>query len=182
MTENLFILAAASGENPIANITTTFGVNWGMFISQLIAFGIVAFLLNKFAYKPVLEVLEKRRQRIAESLENAEKIKKDLEETEQSRKEILEKANDQANKLIEEGRAAAEKVREAETQKAIKEAEAIIAKAREVAEADHSKMLAELKAEIGQLVVATTSKVIGKTLTPEDQQRLVEETNAELAG
>jgi len=43
-------------------------------------------------------------------------------------------------------------------------------------------MLAELRAEIGQLVVATTSKVIGKTLTPEDQQRLVEETNAELAG
>ncbi len=181
MTENLFILAA-SDENMVTSITTTFGVSWDVFISQMIAFGIVAFALNKFAYKPVLEVLEKRRQRIAEGLENAEKIKKDLAETEQSRKEILEQANEQANKLIEEGRAAADKVRETETQKAIKEAEAIIAKAREVAEADHSKMLAELKAEIGQLVVSTTSKVIGKTLTPEDQQRLVEETNAELAG
>ena len=179
MSENLFTLAAA---NPVPGIVETFGVNWGLFTSQLIAFGLLAFLLNKFAYKPVLEVLEKRKQRIAEGLENAEKIKTELAETEKSRKEILEKANEQAGKLIEEGRAAAEKVREAETQKAIKEAEAIIAKAREAADADHAKMLSELKAEIGQLVVATTSKVIGKTLTPEDQQRLVEETNAELAG
>lgn len=181
MLENLFILAA-SAENPITNITRTFGVNWGLFISQLIAFGLLAFLLNKFAYKPVLEVLETRKQRIAEGLENAEKIKTELAETEQARKEILEKANNQAGKLIEEGREAAEKVREAETQKAVKEAEQIIAKAREASQADHARMLAELRKEVGKLVVATTGKVIGKTLTDEDQARLVEETNAELAG
>jgi len=180
MTENLFIIAAA-GSNPVTEITTTFGVNWGLFISQLVAFVLLALLLNKFAYKPVLEVLEKRKQRIAEGLENAEKIKTELAETEQSRKEILEKANDQASKLIDEGRAAADKVREAETQKAIKEAEQIIAKAREATQADHARMMAELRQEIGQLVVATTSKVIGKTLTDDDQKRLVEETNAELA-
>lgn len=180
MFENLFILAA-SAENPITTITRTFGVNWGLFFSQLVAFVLLALLLNKFAYKPVLDVLEKRKQRIAEGLENAEKIKTELAETEQSRKEILERANDQASKLIEEGRAAADKVRETETQKAIKEAEQIIAKAREASRADHARMLAELRQEVGRLVVETTSKVIGKTLTSEDQQRLVDETNTELA-
>ena len=94
---------AAAAENPLTQITSEFGVNWGLFISQLIAFSIVAVLLNKFAYKPVLEVLEQRKAKIAEGLENADKIKAELEQAESTRKEIIEKANAQANALIEEG-------------------------------------------------------------------------------
>ena len=68
-----------------------------------------------------------------------------------------------------------------ENQKAIKQAEEIIAKAREASEADRDAMMAELKAEIGRLVVETTAKVSGKVLSDEDQQRLIDETNKELA-
>ena len=91
-------------------------------------------------------------------------------------------ANTQANKLIEEGRAAAARVRELETQKAIAAAEQIIAKAREAAAADHARMLTDLKREVGRLVVQTTATVTGKILTPQDQQRLAEETSRQLAG
>ena len=63
----------------------------------------------------------------------------------------------------------------------MKQAEEIVRKAREVTEADRERMMAELKAEIGRLVVDTTAKVSGKVLTTEDQQRLIDETNKELA-
>ena len=90
-------------------------------------------------------------------------------------------ANSQANKLIEEARAAAAKVQEVETQKAIAAAEGIIAKAREAAALDHHRMLQDLKKEIGQLVVRTTAQVAGKILTIDDQKRLVEESNKQIA-
>ena len=70
---------------------------------------------------------------------------------------------------------------EAKAQEAVKQAEEIIRKAREATSADRDTMMAELKVEIGRLVVETTAKVSGKVLTSEDQQRLIDETNKELA-
>ena len=107
---------------------------------------------------------------------NADKIKADLAKAEAQNKEILTQANVQATKLIEEARGIAAKVQEQETQKAIAAAEQIITKAREAAAADHARMLAELKREVGRLVVQTTATVTGKVLTAEDQKRLAEET------
>jgi F-type H+-transporting ATPase subunit b len=125
-------------------------------------------------------MLEQRRQRIAESMENAEKIKGELAKAEAQRQEILTQANIQAQKLIEEARAAAARVQEQETQKAISAAEQIISKAREAAAQDHARMLTELKREVGRLVVQTTATVTGKVLTPDDQRRLAEETSRQV--
>jgi len=159
----------------------TFGVDWPHFIAQVISFVIVAALLYFFAYKRVLAILEERRQRIADGLANADKIKAELQRTEASRLEVLSTANTQANKLIEEARAAANRVREEETQKAIAAAEQIITKAREAAAAERAKMFTDLKREVGRLVVNTTATVTGKILTPEDQKRLAEETAKQIA-
>ena len=111
---------------------------------------------------------------------NAEKIKAELAHTEAERKRVLAQAGDQANEMIEEARAAAARVREVETQKAIAAAEQIVTKAREATTQDHARMLAELKREVGRLVVQTTATVTGKVLTPEDQRRLAEETEKQL--
>lgn len=160
---------------------TTFGWNLPGFISQVISFSIVAFCLHRFAYKPILKVLEDRRNTIAEGLANAERIQQELAKTEAARKEVLARANEQATRLIDEARAVAAKVQEQETQKAVAAAEQIIAKAREAAQADYARMLAELRSEVGQLVVQTTAAVAGRILTLEDQRRLVDETNKQLA-
>ena len=166
--------------NIVSATAKQFGVDWPHLIAQIISFLIVAGLLYKFAYKRIQDVLEERRQKIAQSLENAEKIKTELASTEAARKEILNKANTEANRLIEEAKAAAMQVQERESQKAIREAEQIIAKAQEAATADRARMMDELRGELGRLVVETTIKVTGKVMTPEDQQRLAEETNREL--
>ncbi len=157
------------------------GLDWRMLVAQLISFSIVFFVLWKLAYKPIFTMLQTRREKIAEALANAEKIKADVARTEAERQKILADAGDQANKLIEEGREAAARVREQETQKAIAAAEQIIAKAREAAAQEHVQMLAQLKREVGRLVVQTTTTVTGKILTPDDQRRLAEETEKQLA-
>ncbi|MGO9202210.1 MAG: ATP synthase F0 subunit B [Limisphaerales bacterium] len=179
---NQFILLAQAGDGgPVEQIARTFGVNWAHLIAQVISFAIVCIFLYFLAYKRVLAMLEERRQRIAEGLANAEKIKAELARTEAQRLEIVSQANTQAVRLIEEGRQAAARVQAEETQKAIAAAEQIIAKAREAAAQDHARMLAELKREVGRLVVQTTAAVAGKVLTPEDQRRLAEETAREVA-
>jgi F-type H+-transporting ATPase subunit b len=179
-----YLLAAAVADDSggvIRQTTEAFGINWPLFLSQTISFCIVAFLLHRFAYKPILSVLEERRQRIAEGLANAENIKAELARTEAQRQEVMAQANTQATRLIEEARAAAARVQAEETQKAIAAAEQIMVKAREAAAQDHRRMLAELRREVGRLVVQTTAAVTGKVLTPEDQRRLAEETSKVVA-
>ena len=180
---NQFIFLANIGSDLAQTAQGTaekFGLDAPHFIAQCISFLIVAALLYKFAYQPILTVLEERRQRIAEGLENAERIKAELARTEAARRKILDQTNDLANQLIEEARVAATRVREQETQKAIAAAEQIMARAREAAVLEHEQMLAGLKREVGRLVVQTTATVTGKILTPDDQRRLAEETEKQM--
>src|SRR5215211_2744064 len=94
-------------EGMIADTAHTFGVDLPHFIAQVISFAIVAFLLQKFAYKPVLTMLEERRRRIEEGLANADRSKQELAAAQARGQEVLNDANAKANKLIEEARAAA---------------------------------------------------------------------------
>src|SRR5213593_2276686 len=178
---NVMIAATSGGfTDMLRDVADTFGWNPWLFLSQVISFAIVAFLLKRFAYKPILAVLEERRQRIAEGLLNADKIKQQLAEAEQRHAEILTKANAQAQKMIDEARESAGHVAERKEQEAIAAAEQIIAKAREASVIEHEKTMESLKRELGRLVVDTTAKVTGKVLTPEDQQRLQEEAARQL--
>ena len=181
--DHLILLAAAAVApgNAFDQIKEQFGFTWPNFIAQVISFLIVAGLLYKFAYKRILDVLEERRQKIAESLANAEKIKQELANARVKSQEILSQTNAQATRLIEEARQAAARVQEQETQKAIATANQIVAKAKEASEAELVRMKAELRRELVRLVAETTAKVSGKILTADDQRRLAEETTRQLA-
>jgi len=160
---NLIIAASSGGITDILRETAeTFGWNWKLFLSQVISFCIVAFLLQRFAYKPILAVLEERRRKIEEGQINAEKIKKELAEAEKRYQEILAKANADAQKMIDEARDSAAHLSERKQQEAITAAEQIIAKAREASAIEHERTMESLKRELGRLVVDTTAKVAGK--------------------
>jgi F-type H+-transporting ATPase subunit b len=179
---NLILLAASGGFGDVIRDTAqTFGWNLKLFLSQVISFVIVALLLRRFAYTPILGVLEERRQRIAESLHNADKIKQELAEAEQRYSEILAKANADAQKMIDEARESASHLSERKQQEAIASAEQILAKAREASAMEHARTMEALKRELGRLVVDTTAKVTGKVLTSDDQRRLQEEAARQLA-
>ena len=179
---NVMIAAASGGFTAMVRDTAeTFGWNPWLFLSQVISFVIVALLLRRFAYKPILAVLEERRRQIEKAQFNAEKIKRQLAEAEQRYAEILTRANAEAQKMIDEARESSAHLAERKQQEAIAAAEQIIAKAREASTIEHERTMESLKRELGRLVVDTTAKVTGKVLTAEDQQRLQEETVRQLA-
>ena len=181
---NYLMLAAAEVgqvENPLNQIAKQFDWEPRLFVSQLVLFVIVAVILAKFAYKPLLAMLEQRKRQIVEGIENAEKTRKELANAQVKAQEILTQSSSQGNKMIEEARLSAAKVLEVESQKAIATANDIIAKARQASEAELVRMKAELRKEVGRLVVATSAKVTGNILTAEQQTRLAEDTNKQLA-
>src|SRR5438046_10132293 len=108
---NLIIAASSGGITDILRETAeTFGWNWKLFLSQVISFCIVAFLLQRFAYKPILAILEERRRKIEEGQLNAAKIQRELAEPEKRHQESLARANADAQKMISATRARADHV------------------------------------------------------------------------
>jgi F-type H+-transporting ATPase subunit b len=171
----LFLATSSGVMDTVRDTAETFGWDPRLFFAQVISFIIVALLLKRFAYKPILGVLEQRRQQIAQAHLNAEKVKQQLAEAEQRYSEILAKANAEAQKVIEEARTSAGHLADRKQQEAIAAAEQILVKAREASAIEHERTMTQLKRELGRLVVETTSKVSGKILTPDDQRRLQEE-------
>jgi F-type H+-transporting ATPase subunit b len=177
----LALQAATGGAGQIEQIASTFGVNWTHLLAQIVSFSIVCGILYLLAYKPILQMLEARRQQIAIGLANAEKIKAELARIEVERLEVLTRADLEGKQLIHEARAAATRVYAEETGKAVAAAEQIVLRGREAAARDHARMLAEVRHEVGRLVVQTTATVTGKILSPEDHRRLAEEAARQLA-
>jgi len=174
-----FNILAAS--NAITEITQQFGVDWWKFLSQCISFSLVAFVLYKYAYNPILNVLAERRHKIEEGLRNAEETKRQLTNAQQQATELLAKAGTDAQKIIDEAKISAKAIIDRESARATAEAQQIIAKAHEATVREHAKMLSDLKREVARLVLSTTTKVTGKVLNDEDQKRLSEEATKELA-
>jgi F-type H+-transporting ATPase subunit b len=175
----VFAMAQSGGQ--AESIATTFGVDWPHLLAQIVSFSVVCAVLWALAYKPILKMLAARREQIATGLANAEKIKAELARIEIERREVLMKADAESRQLIEDARAAAARLQADETRKAVAMAEQIVARAREAAERERTQMLAEVKREVGRLVVQTSAAVTGKILTPDDHRRLAEETARQLA-
>jgi F-type H+-transporting ATPase subunit b len=159
----------------------TFGLAWPKFISQVVIVLIVYFILSKYAFGPILAMLEARRQRITDGEENLKKIESELEKAEEKVQGMLDEANGDAERLIAEARESAESVRNQKTQEAVKEAQSIIEKAREASKLEHEKAMNELKSDFGRLLIDATSKVTGKVLDDSDQKRINDETAGQVA-
>jgi F-type H+-transporting ATPase subunit b len=166
--------------NPAAEIVSKFGLATDKFLAQVLIFLAVYFILNKFAFGPILGMLEQRRARIADGEAKLEKIARDLEQAQQNAQAVLDKANQDAARLIQEAGDSAKALAEKRQQDAVHEANQIVAKAREAAQREQEQILAQLKREFGRLVADATSKVTGKVLTSEDQSRINQETAAKI--
>jgi F-type H+-transporting ATPase subunit b len=159
----------------VAEIAATFGVDWPHLMAQIISFSIVCALLYRLAYKPVLRMLEERRQQIAQGIANTEKINAALAAIESERRDIVASAHAEATRIVATARTVADRLKEQEAQRAAAAANQIMTNAREAAAQEHVRMLAEVRSEVGRLVVRTAAAVTGKVLTTDDQRRLAEE-------
>src|ERR1700721_452041 len=147
-----------------SNVAEQFGVYWPNLIAQIVLFFIVYWVLSKFAFKPIMAMLEERRRRIEEGQINAEKIKQQLVEAQAKYEETLARANAEAQRLIEEVKASGEKLAEEKRQAALAEAQEIIRRTHDSLTLERERTLAELKKEVGRLVAEPTKKVTKKFL------------------
>jgi len=172
--------AHAASVNPITEITHTFGVNPAAIIGQIVNFVIVAFVLWKFAFKPVLATLDERQKKISDGLRYAEETKARLDSAQQEISDTLKKAQIEAAAIIEQARKASKEVAERETAAATERANSLITTAQQAIELEKQKMLAEARTEIARLVVATTQRVLAKELNDADRSRYNEAAAREL--
>ncbi|MEZ5387953.1 MAG: ATP synthase F0 subunit B, partial [Prosthecobacter sp.] len=132
-------------------------------------------------FGPILAMLEQRRQRIADGEAKLEKISQDAAEAAKSSQAILEKAEADAARLVKEADDAAKALQERRQQDAVTSANTIIAKAREAAELEKEQLMSQLKSEFGRMVSDATSRVTGKVLNADDQNRINQETAAQVS-
>ena len=161
-------------------IVQTFGVHWAYFIAQIVNFLLVIFVLKKFAFGPIQQMLEQRKARISQGEENIKRIEQQLAESEATTAAAIAKANEEAKRLIEEARSGAEAFTEQKSQEAIAQAQQILTKAEAAAQAERQRISAELKKEFGRLIATTTSQVTGKVLSDDDRRRINEESLAKV--
>ncbi len=176
------ILAAAEGGNKIVEIFDRFGVHLPFFLAQVICFILVMIVLKKYAFGPVQEMLEQRRERIAAGEDKLKRIEQQLADSEATTAAAIAKANEEAVRMINEAKQGAAAFTEQKSQEAIAQAQQILAKAELAAKADRDRLSTELKREFGRLVATTASQVTGKVLTADDQRRINEDTLVKVEG
>lgn len=149
-------------------------------IVSLISFLILLVVLGKFAFPPVVKILDERAERVRESLEKAEQTKVEAERLLEEYKVQMAEARTEAAKVIEQGRAVAESMKVEIVAKAKQEAEAEKTKAVEAIKAEKTAAMAELQKQVADLSVAVAGKIIGTSLNKEDHAALIERYVAEV--
>jgi F-type H+-transporting ATPase subunit b len=157
------------------------GVNWWQLAAQLVTFLVLLGVLTKLLYRPFLAHLQARSERIAKSLEDAERIDRELKETERKTKASLDEARREAQRIVERVTAEASDQRQAMLDGARQEAESLVSRAREQMEQERETMLREVRGEVVDLVVEVAEKVIGERLNEAQDRRLVDRTLEEFA-
>jgi F-type H+-transporting ATPase subunit b len=176
MLDTIQIIAAATAhegaDSGLSALAGQFGINGKIIFAQAINFIVVAYLLWRFAFKPVMASLDERHQKIAEGLQFAEESKVQLAETEKRQAEVLRDANTQAQALLHEARDNSKAFEEKMKTETSKQIEEMRQRAKEANELERQKILGEVRQEIARLVVLTSGKVLQRELPEEEKKRL----------
>jgi F-type H+-transporting ATPase subunit b len=175
----MFLLAAtAEGEEGGGSFLVT--PNVGLMIWTLLAFGITLYILWKLAFPRIAEALDRRQKAIEDSIDVAERTKTEAEELLAEYRERLQEARVQAEEIVARARKAGENFESESKADAQRQREELMAQTRRDIEAETHRAIQEIRKEVADLTVLATEKVTRKTLTDEDQKRLVEEALSEL--
>lgn len=154
-------------------LVKTFHVDWRLMIAQLINFFIVFWVLKKFAYHPIVKVLEERAKKIKEGLENAQKAKKQLEESDRIKEQAILEAKKKSQEIIFEAQRDTEELRKQIVKKAEVEAERIVNEAQLRMEIERNEIFKDLKRQAVDMVAVGVEKVIGKTVSDKEHRELI---------
>lgn len=179
----MILAAAEAGDAPngLVKIMQDFGINVPGILAQMLSFGIVVFILWKFAFKPVLATIGERQQRIDSGLKYAEEMKARLEASQADIEARTKEALVQGRQIVAEAQKAAKELADRQQKEAGEKAADILAKAQESIELGKRKMIAEARGEITRLVVATAERVLAQQLSEPDRARYNESAARDLS-
>jgi F-type H+-transporting ATPase subunit b len=152
----------------------------GLMIWTLLLFGATLLILNKLVFPRISEALDKRSQAIAESIEHAERTKREADELLEEYRARLREARDQAEDIVVRARKAADSLGDQAKADATKQREELLAATRRDIEAETRRALDEIRKEVADLTVIATEKVTRKSLTPDDHRSLIEDALREV--
>jgi F-type H+-transporting ATPase subunit b len=154
--------------------------NLGLMIWTLLAFGITLYILNRLAFPAIAKALDRRRQAIEDSIDAAERTKREADELLEEYRARLREAREQSEEIVARARRASDSVAEQAKADAVKQREELLAATRRDIEAETRRALDEIRKEVANLTVIATEKVTRKSLTPDDHRRLVEDALREV--
>jgi F-type H+-transporting ATPase subunit b len=174
-----FIFAQAEGgEEEGGSFLVEPGI--GLMVWTLFLFGVSMFILYKVAFPRISEALDRRQKAIEESIDTAERTRKEADELLAEYRERLTAARHQADEIVARARKAGEQAEADLVVKGKQRREELLEQARRDIETETRRAIQEIRAEVADLTILATEKVTRKTLTAEDQRRLVDEAVAEL--
>lgn len=154
--------------------------NVGLMIWTLIVFGISLFILWKVAFPRISEALDKRQRAIEESIDSAERTRREADQLLSEYRERLAEARGQADEIVTRARRTGEAAENEIVAEARAKREEMMAQTRREIEAETRRAIQQIRAEVADLTIAATEKVTRKTLDTDDQRRLVDEALSEL--
>ena len=148
----------------------------GLFVWTILTFLLLLTVLAKFAWKPLLKMLNDREELIRSSLEDAEKAKEKLERLNAEGEAIINQARSEAQSILSEGKAIAAKLKDETLDVAKEQAKQIASEAEKQINIEKDKAIAEIKSEVVNLSMRIAEKLINKNISPEDNKALIDES------
>ena len=156
------------------------GVDWGKLIVQAFNFLILLWLLRRFAYKPLLRMMDERSTRIRNDLDEARRLRQEAEQDRETYRTQLGRARDEARSILEEANNVAARIRTQALADAEGQNTALLARARDEIGREKETAIAELRREVADLAIMAASHVVGRSLDDADRRRLVDEALTEV--
>lgn len=157
------------------SILKDFGVDLRLLLAQVVNFLVLLLILKKFLYKPILKVLEERKNKIEESLVNAEKIQQELEETEVKREKVVNQAIEEGKRIIAQSTESAGQIIAEAHSKAKVDMDNMMAEGIQMIAGEKEKMKVEIKSEVSNMIQLSLEKVLGQALDSNSHKKLVDE-------
>lgn len=156
-------------------ILAKIGIKPGVLIAQIINFLILVIILYKLAYKPVLNLLKERSDKISKSMKHAEEVEKNLKKTEEDYENKMKEAYKEAQAVLEKARKEADENRVKIIEEAKMETDRSVNKAKTEIAAEKDKMLSEAKKELSELLIMSVKKVVAQGIDEKADNILVEQ-------
>jgi F-type H+-transporting ATPase subunit b len=156
------------------------GIDWYALLAQAINFFILMFVLGRFVYKPVLKVLDDRKQLVADSMEKVKEIDRHKELVDKERVEILHKADVQAGELLNRAKTEAEAIRVEIEKTARAHADQMIAKGLQQIETERAQVAHQVQDKLARAIVLSAEKILRREFSKEDQQQFESELKENL--